>query len=100
MPPQRWKDLLVCKSYDINDFVDIVEQKDECEIILLANQEATAAWRALCQQKKEATNELDQYQHALEELIWFIRTPVTYRPFRITQTAFDRFLELRHKDWA
>jgi hypothetical protein len=91
---------MISDSFDIKDFLEAVHKKDPAEIISLANQEATSAWRLACRQKKHGDLRHDlpgQYEHALEELIWFLRTPSTYRPFNISEEIFGRFLDLRHQ---
>lgn len=96
MSYQRWECYMISASCDIEAFIKAVEHKNEFEIISLANQEATAAWR----QKKsgKACDPLvDQYEHALEELIWCLRQPVTYRPFNLSSKISEKFYQLRQK---
>ncbi|MFO7984638.1 MAG: hypothetical protein R6U38_02150 [Desulfatiglandaceae bacterium] len=91
---------MISESYDINAFIRAVREKDDFEIISLANQEATAAWRVVCRLGKagEAANaKVDRYAHALEELIWCLRQPVTHRPFKISKALSDQFHQLQQK---
>jgi len=85
-------------SYDIEDFLNAIEKMDINDIISLADQEATAAWRSAYQLKKcgQISNELPKkYESALEELIRFLSASVTYRPSEMEPEVFDQFLRLR-----
>lgn len=91
---------MISESFDIEDFLKAVHQKDPAEIISLANQEATTAWRLACRQERlgNPAHEIPgRYEQALEELIWFLRTPVTYRPFNISNAIYERFCQLRQQ---
>ena len=98
MSHRKQKLKLLSSSYDIEAFMKAVEKKDLLEIISFADQEATAAWRSVYRQRRSGQwlDDLPgQYEHALEELIAFLRAAGTYRPVNIGQEVFDRFVQLR-----
>lgn len=89
---------MISTSYDIEDFIRAIEKKGYPEIIGFASMEATAAWRSAYRQRKsgKAADELlGQYEHALKELISFLRAAITYRPVNVRKEVFDRFLQIR-----
>ncbi len=98
MSHQRRQPRMISASYDINAFIKAIEKKSLSEGISSADLEATAAWRCAYRQCKcgEMSNELPgRYEHALEELIVFLRAAGTYRPFKIEKDVFEQFLQLR-----
>ena len=98
MSHQRPQPRMISGSYDFKVFMKSIEKKDLLEVIATADLEATAAWRCAYRQGKcgKASNELpSRYEHALEELIAFLRAAVPYRPFNIDNEVFEQFLQLR-----
>ena len=69
----------------LTGFLKAIEEKDFSEIISFADKEALAAWRRAYRQNKESAARTvgdlpDRYEHALEELISFLRAALPYRP--------------------
>jgi len=97
MSHQRPQPRMISGSYDIKAFIEAIEKKDLSEVISTADLEATAAWRCAYRQGKcGGSNELPgRYEHALEELIAFLRAAVLYRPLNIDNEVFEQFLQLR-----
>ena len=97
MSQQRPQPRMISASYDIKAFIKAIEKKDLSEVISSADLEAIAAWRCAYRQGRcGGPNELPgRYEHALEELIAFLRAAGTYRPFKIEKDVFEQFLQLR-----
>ena len=91
---------MISKDCSIEAFLKVIAEKDLSEIISFADREATAAWRRAYRQNKErdAHSELSgRYEHALEELISFLRAALPYRPFKLDEAVFKNFLQIRQK---
>jgi ribosomal protein L12E/L44/L45/RPP1/RPP2 len=91
---------MISDDCSIEGFLEAIEEKDFSEIISFADKEATAAWRRAYRQSKESAARSalpDRYEHALEELISFLRAALPYRPLKMDDALFQRFLQLRRK---
>lgn len=84
--------------YDMNVFFKAVEDKDVVEIIFLADQEATAAWRLayrLRESVRSGAELANGYGDTLVELIYFLRSALDYRPSKISPEVYERLYQLQ-----
>ena len=91
---------MISKDCNIEAFLKAIEEMDLWEIISFADREATSAWQRAYRRHKgrDAHSELeDRYEHALEELISFLRTALPYRPFKLDEAVFKNFVQIRQK---
>ena len=74
---------MISPSYDINEFIDAVEDKEYLDIIYLADQEATMVERLLYNPKtsREANREESKrYANQLKSFLYFLRCDVKPHP--------------------
>jgi hypothetical protein len=91
---------MISDDCSIEAFLKAIEEKDFSEIISFADKEATATWRRAYRQNRgggDRSKLFDTYEHALEELISFLRAALPYRPLKMDDALFQRFLQLRRK---
>lgn len=69
---------MISSSFDFQEFVEAVKGKDYHEIIIVAEKEATEAWRTTyrCAGSAENTQKSQQYQKRLIGLIDYIRNGI------------------------
>ncbi len=92
-------DRTVASSVDFKRFMRSVEKKDLLDIISYADQEATAAWRAVHHGAKSVRSggPPGQYAGILEELVAFLKAALVYRPANVPEDVFYQFLQLRRR---
>ena len=65
---------MISSNYDFERFVEAIREKGYYEVVYMAEQEATEAWRTSYRSKKKRDNgESSQYQQKLIGLIEYLR---------------------------
>jgi hypothetical protein len=83
---------MISPSFDIQEFISSVEDKDYLDIIFMADQEATRAERLLHHPKWAAAareNGAHNYATILEEFIFYLRYGI--KPYGLNHHVFTLF---------
>ena len=90
---------MISKSCDFNEFLEKINGQEYPEILLAANDEATAAERIFHKRKSREKKRLVSYQQyamVLKDFIYFLRNGI--KPFSIREFDFQEFQTAR-ENW-
>jgi NAD-specific glutamate dehydrogenase len=87
---------MLSKSCNFNEFLEKISDCEYPEMLLFANDEATAAERTIYKQKDSLGSEVAMYQEyavALKSFIYFLRNGIQPSPIR--KFDFQQFQDIR-----